>query len=137
MKVKSLSHVRFVATSWTATYQAPPSMGFSRQEYWSGVPLPSPEPRSVWFQIVFLTCMLIYIILENALEILQNINIYNSLNINCILFITITYIVNSNEEAGSPLLSGTFSCSSSQKQMRLVFSEWALDTSFDSQSPCL
>ena len=41
MKVKSLSHVRPSATPWTAAYQAPPSMGFSRQEYWSGVPLPS------------------------------------------------------------------------------------------------
>ena len=41
MKVKSLSRVRLVATPWTAAYQAPPSMGFSRQEYWSGVPLPS------------------------------------------------------------------------------------------------
>ena len=40
--VKSLSHVRLLATPWTAAYQAPPSMGFSRQEYWSGVPLPSP-----------------------------------------------------------------------------------------------
>ena len=46
MKVKSqsraLSHVRLVATPWIAAYQAPPSTGFSRQEYWSGVPLPSP-----------------------------------------------------------------------------------------------
>ena len=41
-KVKSLSHVRLFATLWTAAYQASPSMGFSRQEYWSGVPLPSP-----------------------------------------------------------------------------------------------
>ena len=40
MKVKSLSHVRFT-TSWTAAYQGPPSMGFSRQGYWSGMPLPS------------------------------------------------------------------------------------------------
>ena len=38
MKVKSLSRVRLLATPWTAAYQAPPSMGFSRQEYWSGVP---------------------------------------------------------------------------------------------------
>ena len=45
VKVKSLSHVRLFATPWTAAYQAPPSMGFSRQEYWSGVPLPSPENR--------------------------------------------------------------------------------------------
>ena len=41
VKVKLLSHVRLLATSWTAAYQAPLSMGFSRQEYWSGVPLPS------------------------------------------------------------------------------------------------
>ena len=43
LKVKSLSHVQLLATSWIAAYQAPPSMGFSRQEYWSGVPLPSPK----------------------------------------------------------------------------------------------
>ena len=42
MKVKSLSRVRLLATPWTAAHQAPPSMGFSRQEDWSGVPLPSP-----------------------------------------------------------------------------------------------
>ena len=43
VKVKSLSRVRLLATPWTAAYQAPLSMGFSRQEYWSGVPLPSPH----------------------------------------------------------------------------------------------
>ena len=42
VKVKSLSRVWLLATPWTAAYQAPPSMGFSRQEYWSGLPLPSP-----------------------------------------------------------------------------------------------
>ena len=41
VKVKSLSHVWLLVTPWTAAYQAPPSMGFSRQEYWSGVPLPN------------------------------------------------------------------------------------------------
>ena len=41
-KVKSLSCVQLLVTTWTAAYQAAPSMGFSRQEYWSGVPLPSP-----------------------------------------------------------------------------------------------
>ena len=41
VKVKSLSRVWLLATPWTAAYQAPLSMGFSRQEYWSGVPLPS------------------------------------------------------------------------------------------------
>jgi len=53
-KVKSLSRVQLFATLWTVAYQAPPSMGFSKQEYWSGLPLPSPgdlpdpgiEPRS-------------------------------------------------------------------------------------------
>ena len=42
VKMKSLSRVRLLATPWTAAHQAPPSMGFSRQEYWSGVPSPSP-----------------------------------------------------------------------------------------------
>ena len=54
MKVKSLSHVQLFATPWTVAYQAPPSMGFSRRECWSGLPFPSPgdlpdpgiEPRS-------------------------------------------------------------------------------------------
>ena len=47
VKVKSLSHVRLFGTPWTAAYQASPSMGFSRQEYWSGVPLPSPFIRAL------------------------------------------------------------------------------------------
>ena len=53
VKVKLLSHVRLFVTPWTVAYQVPPSMGFSRQEYWSGLPpspgdLPDPriEPRS-------------------------------------------------------------------------------------------
>ena len=58
--MKSLSHVRLFATPWTAAYQALPSMGFSRQEYWSGLPFPSPgdlpnpgiEPRSPALQAV-------------------------------------------------------------------------------------
>ena len=55
VKVKSLSHVQLFATPWTVAYPAPPSMGFSRQEYWSGLPFPSPgdlpysgfKPRSL------------------------------------------------------------------------------------------
>ena len=43
VKVKSLSRVQLLATPWTAAYQAPLPMGFSRQEYWSGAPLPSPK----------------------------------------------------------------------------------------------
>ena len=42
MKVKSFSRAQLLVTPWTAAYQAPPSMGFARQEYWSGLPLPSP-----------------------------------------------------------------------------------------------
>ena len=42
VKVKSLSRVRLFATPWTIAHQTPPSMGFSRQEYWSGLPFPSP-----------------------------------------------------------------------------------------------
>ena len=59
MKVKiegevAQSSLTFV-TPWTAAYQAPPSIGFSRQEYWSGVPLPSPEEiSSVSHSVVFL-----------------------------------------------------------------------------------
>ena len=56
--MKSLSHVRLFVTPWTVAYRAPPSMGFSRQEYWSELPFPSPrdlpgpgiEPRSPAFQ---------------------------------------------------------------------------------------
>ena len=63
VKVKSLSHVRLFVAPWTVVYQAPLSMGFSRQEYWSGLPFPSPgdlpdpgidpgiEPRSPTLQV--------------------------------------------------------------------------------------
>ena len=51
VKVKLLSYVWLLATPWIAAYQAPPSMGFSRQEYWSGVPLPSPTEHTKSFQI--------------------------------------------------------------------------------------
>ena len=62
-EVKSLSRVRLFATPWTVAYQAPPSIGFSRQEYWSGLPFPSPgdlpdpgiEPRSPTLQADALT----------------------------------------------------------------------------------
>ena len=51
VKVKSLSRVWLFETPWTAAHQAPPSMGFFRQEYWSGVPLPSPIKDSIIYQI--------------------------------------------------------------------------------------
>ena len=53
VKVKSLSHVWLCATPWTVAHQAPPSMGFSRQAYWSGVPLPSPYHTPVFLYSSF------------------------------------------------------------------------------------
>ena len=61
VKVKSLNRVRLLATPWTAAYQAPPSMGFSSQEYWSGVPLPSPRLLLFW-------CYLAFTLLPNATQ---------------------------------------------------------------------
>ena len=49
VKVKLPSHVQLFTTPWTAAHQAPPSMGFSRQEYWSGVPSPSPP---LWLDLL-------------------------------------------------------------------------------------
>ena len=66
VKVKSLSHVRLLATPWTAAYQAPPSMGFSWQEYWSGVPLPSP----LWWLVHSIYLANIHSILIYSLNIL-------------------------------------------------------------------
>ena len=60
VKVKSLSRVWLLATLWTAAHQAPPSMGFSRQEYWSGVPWPSPFLDSstvIFLYLVIFTCL--------------------------------------------------------------------------------
>ena len=51
--MKSLSHVRLFVIPWTAAYQAPPSIGFSRQEYWSGVPSPSPSFNPAYLPQIF------------------------------------------------------------------------------------
>ena len=55
--MKSLSRIRLLATPWTAAYQAPPSMGFSRQESWSGLPLPSPKVplhATIWVNLDYI-----------------------------------------------------------------------------------
>ena len=65
VKVMSLSRVRLLATPWTAAHQAPPSMGFSRQEYWSGVPLPSPSVTLQGYKIgnkILLTIVIIMLL---------------------------------------------------------------------------
>ena len=56
VKVKSLSRIRLLATPWTAAYQAPPSLGFSRQEHWSGLPFPSPMHESEKWKQVAQSC---------------------------------------------------------------------------------
>ena len=74
VKVKSLSHVRLFMTPWTAAYQAPPSMGFSRQECWSGVPSPSlnnglQKAKCLWhscFSIIFLQIIALHKIINNT-----------------------------------------------------------------------
>ena len=58
VKVKSLSRVQLSATPCTAAYQTPPSMGFSRREYWSGLPLPSPTRQ---YTLVLIHRMVIFL----------------------------------------------------------------------------
>ena len=82
LKEKSLGRVRLFAAPWTAAFQAPPSMGFSRQEYGSGVPLPSPNRNNSSYywtvvvqyakavgNILFLNCVFLFNLLNNALSL--------------------------------------------------------------------
>ena len=75
MKGKSLSRVRLLATPWTAAYLTPPSMGFSRQEYWSGVPLPSPPlfPSLLKFMSIESVMLSSHLILCHPLLLLPSI----------------------------------------------------------------
>ena len=67
VKVKSLSCVQLLVTPWTAAYQAPPPMGFSRQEYWSGVPLPSPICNNKWPLLFKLEEFIVLLFMEEYL----------------------------------------------------------------------
>ena len=89
VKVKSLSHVWLSATPWTAAYQASPSMGFSRQEYWSGVPLPSLADSLFSFK----TCL--NICLSHLFQTLYCFNFYPkcSLRTFCLCFYLMPLIV--------------------------------------------
>ena len=69
MKMKSLSRVRLFATPWTAAHQAPPSMGFSRQKYWSGMPFPSLQ------ELVLKICKLNKTIYPSTLQNLKGVKI--------------------------------------------------------------
>ena len=65
------SHVRLLATPWTAAYQAPPSMGFSRREFWSGLPLPSPVTSASGYYGFY------WILKFSAVHIWQTHRLYN------------------------------------------------------------
>ena len=71
VNVKSLSRVRLLATPWTAAYQAPPSMGFSRQEYWSGVPSPSPIHQAYKVSHLILTEIWRWVLLCSSICMLK------------------------------------------------------------------
>ena len=77
VKVKLLSHVRLLATPWTAAHQAPPSMGFSRQEYWSGVPLPSLSKKAT---IIFFFLIAIIFKCTPELERFVILNVTNTVS---------------------------------------------------------
>ena len=110
LKVKSLSCVWLFATPWTAAYQVPPSMGFSRQEYWSGLPLLSPKGRMIgseigfdsWREgpwttegneetfwndgslyfgyIYFVVCILVILMINWTVRVCQNVSVYKTKN---------------------------------------------------------
>ena len=87
VKVESLSRVQLFATPWTAAHQAPPSMGFSRQEYWSGVPLPRDQThilciaRWILYHWTAREVPEFYIYIYNFFRFLSIINYYKILNI--------------------------------------------------------
>ena len=64
--LRRFSHVRLCETPWTAVYQAPPSLGFSREEYWSGVPLPSPG------DLLYMPCFKSHHSLMNSYTVIDN-----------------------------------------------------------------
>ena len=76
-KVKSLSRVWLLPTPWTAAYQAPLSMGLSRQEYWSGVPLPSPAFFLEWSCLKIIRLSLVSILTCWKLSIFYSIPWYS------------------------------------------------------------
>ena len=71
VKVKSLSRVQLFKTPWTAAYQAPPSMGFSRQECWSGLPSPSPFYWIVILKTTTTPCILFHNVKAISLNIVS------------------------------------------------------------------
>ena len=88
-KVKLLSRVRLLVTPWTAARQAPPSMGFSRQEYWSGVPLPSPFVSLGKFIPRYL---IIFVVMVNGLDSLISLSYFSLLVYRNVWFLCIDFV---------------------------------------------
>ena len=84
VKVKSLTHVRPSATPWTTAYQAPRSMGFSRQEYWSGVPLPSPSLDLNTAHILYISGVQPWLPIRITWEIVKNLDVVKC-SISCLI----------------------------------------------------
>ena len=86
LKGKSLSHVRLLVTPWTTAYQAPLSMGFSRQEYWSGVPLPwEVAVRLFWISLEGL--VFLYLLVQNLPQLCVHAVNFSPLKFLCILLL--------------------------------------------------
>ena len=86
MKVKSLSHVRLLATPWTTAYQAPLSMGFSRQEYWSGLSLPSPDAFPTYLHLTQFTIPLAFV----SFPVQDNTSVWLSFSWSSVQFSSVT-----------------------------------------------
>ena len=113
VKVKSLSRVWLLVTPWTAAYQAPPSMGFSRQEYWRGVPLLSTPKSIYWISQLFLS------------------------NLKCYLYHILTFFIYLGLLIGLVTSSTDLSVYSSISQIMFYYEVYALLSSLFSSGNCL
>ena len=83
-KVKSLSHVWLLVTAWTVAHQVLPSMGFSRQEYWSGLPLPSPVHPNITEEKKFSKIILTKELWSSTMHIITSWDILSQTELNCV-----------------------------------------------------
>ena len=121
MKVKSLSRVQLVATQWTAAYQAPPSMGFSRQKYWSGVPLPSPRTYGDLKVYELIICNWKPAVITYVGQSMKTFFIYNVAELQHHLYISmILYLGESMGWRLQTVALGTFLCHMDSRILNLV-----------------
>ena len=88
MKVKLLSRVRLFTIPWTVACQAPPSMGFPRQEYWSGVPLPSPCHSSIYFLYPYSPFLFLFLSVSNSFLC----DLFHSLYALCVWYLCVCFV---------------------------------------------